>query len=278
MKILLTGGSGFLGKSFIKEYGGKYDITAPTAEEMDLNRFEQINRQFKSRQFDAVVHLAAKSEQYKGDGIDSDNLVFFKNIQYAAIVNGVRKLIVAGDAADLNRVGGIADATESDFGKSVPTDGYGLGQYLINLLAGKDKISTILRFFNVYGAGANPKTNPVAEIIDGVKRKKEVTVTADRRISALYVADALKIIAAFLDNHFPKGQYNVVPDEPVTYFDIARKAKSAAKKNGREVKLVLGAGNMLDEFTGRNDNLRKLLPNFKFTGLSSGVNKTYTNK
>ncbi len=278
MRILLTGGSGFLGKSFIKEYGGKYDIIAPTAEEMDLNKYEQISHWFKGRSFDAVVHLAAKSERYKGDGIDSENLVYFKNIQYAAIVNGVRKLIVAGDAADLDRAGGIANASESDFGKSVPTDGYGLGQYLINLLASKDKISTVLRFFNVYGPGADPAANPVMQIIDGVKRKKEVHIASDRRISALYIADALKIIAAFLDNHFPKGQYNAVPDEPVCYFDIAKKAKAAAKKNGREVKLVLGSETPLDEFTGNNASLRKLLPNFKFTSLNSGVNKTYGNK
>ena len=278
MKILLTGGSGFLGKSFIAEYGGKYDITAPTPQEMDLNKFEQINRQFKQKSFDAVVHLAAKSEHFTGDGIDSENLVYFKNIQYATIVNGVRKLIVAGDAADLNRAGGLVNAGEDDFGKSVPTDGYGLGQYLINLLAGKDKISTVLRFFNIYGAGANPKSNPVMEIIDGVKRNATFTVDADRRISALYVADALKIIAAFLDNHFPKAQYNAVPDESATYFDVAKKAKAAAKKSGREVKIVLNSAEKpLDEFTGRNENLRKLLPNFKFTSLSRGVAKTYDN-
>lgn len=278
MKILLTGGSGFLGKSFIKAYGNKYDITAPSEEEMDLNKFEQISRQFKAKSFDAVVHLAARSERFEGEGIDSANLVFFKNIQYAAILYGVKKLIVAGDAADLNVKGGIAEATESEYGKTVPTDGYGFGQYLINLLASKDKISTVLRFFNIYGAGADPQKNPVVKIIDDARhnRSKTVTVDADRRISALYVADALKVISAFIDNNFPKGQYNVVPDDVATYFDIARKAKAAAKKNGREIKLVLNSSApQEDEFTGKNDALRMLMPNLKFTGISKGVTKTY---
>ncbi len=275
MKILLTGGSGFLGKSFIKEYGGKYEITAPTAEEMDLNKFEQINRQFKNKSFDAVVHFAAKPEQRAGDGINTANLVFFKNIQYAAIVNGVKKLIVASDAADLDRAGGIINASEKDFGKSIPADGYGLGQYLINLLAGKDKISTVLRFFGVYGENANPETNEAVRIIKDIKRKKNVSVGADRRISAVYASDALKIVSAFLENDFPKGQYNVVPDEPTTYYEIAKKAKAAAKKNGREIKLTLDPDAVLDELTGVNANLRKLLPNFKFTSVGRGVAKTY---
>ena len=280
MKILLTGGSGFLGKSFIEAYGNKYDITAPTEAEMDLNKFEQISRQFKMKSFDAVVHLAARSDRFEGEGIDSANLVFFKNVQYAAILYGVKKLIVAGDAADLGSKGGIVEASESEYGKIVPTDGYGLGQYLINLLASKDKISTVLRFFNIYGAGANPQKNPVVKIIDDARRNrsKTVTVNADRRISALYVADALKIISAFVDNNFPKGQYNVVPDEATTYFEIARKAKAAAKKNEREIKLVLDSSAAPeDEFTGKNEALRKLMPNFKFTGISKGVTKTYEN-
>lgn len=275
MKILLTGGSGFLGKSFIKTYGAKYDITAPSPDEMDLNKFEQINRQFKAKSFDAVVHLAAKSEQSASGGIDSVNMVYFKNIQYATIVNGVRKLIVAGDAADLNRAGGLENASEADFGKSVPTDGYGLGRYLVNLLASKDKISTVLRFFNVYGEGADTAVNPVMKIIRDVKKTKSVSLAADAKISAVYVDDAVKIIAAFLDGNFPKGQYNVVADEPTSYYEIARKAKAAAKKNGREVKLTLAPDSVLPPYTGVNEALRKLLPGFKFTSISKGVGKTY---
>lgn len=214
MNILLTGGSGFLGKNFIEMFGTKHKIIAPSSEEMDLSKFEDINHLFKLNKFDAVVHFASKNELKISTTIDTQNLIFFKNIQYATIVNGVKKLIVASDASDLNRQNPIVNASEVDFGKVVPIDGYGLGRYLINLLASKDKISTVLRFFNIYGRYSNPENNEIAKIItDGKKSKKSIVIARDKTISSIYVVDAMKIIMTFLTSDLPKGDYNLVSED-----------------------------------------------------------------
>ena len=153
MKILVTGGSGFIGKAFIKRFRKQFDIVAPTHEQMDLTDARSVQRQFAAQKFDAVLHLAGLSERGKHETLEADNLIMFKNIQYMAIAHGVKKLITVGEGVEFDRSRPIIDYTESMFGKYIPTDGYGLGRYLINLLASKDKITTVLRIFNVYGAG-----------------------------------------------------------------------------------------------------------------------------
>ena len=88
-----------------------------------------------------------------------------------AIAHGVKKLITVGEGVEFDRSRPIIDYTESMFGKYIPTDGYGLGRYLINLLASKDKITTVLRIFNVYGAGGG-LTRPINKIVAAARAAK----------------------------------------------------------------------------------------------------------
>ena len=53
-KILVTGGSGFIGLNFIGAYKKKYDIVSPVPEETDLTRYDDVKKLFESARFDAV--------------------------------------------------------------------------------------------------------------------------------------------------------------------------------------------------------------------------------
>lgn len=270
MKILLTGGSGFLGKNFVETYKKKYDIVAPTSTEMDLKNFEHIIKMFKETHFDAVVHMAKSSEN--SASMQMDNIILFKNIQYAAILYGVKKLIVIGDASDLDRSSNLVSVKEDAYGVKIPTDNYGLGRYMVNMLASKDKISTVLRFFNIYGKYGDVQNNLVMQLIArGVVGKKNLELM-DKTISTIYVADAVKIIAEFVDNEFARGSYNVASSD-TSLSAVATNVKKLAKKDGRETEFTF-CGNAR-ELTCNTDKLRNILPKLKFTSLSNGILKTY---
>ena len=128
-------------------------------------RFEELSKIFRQNKYDAVVHLAGKHDGLTGSVLEADNLIMFKNVQYASTLYGVKKLIVIGDAADVDLKRPVENFSESDFGKTIPRSGYGLSRYMIHLLASKDKISTVLSFFGVYGAGASVKYNRQVEIL-----------------------------------------------------------------------------------------------------------------
>ena len=65
-KVLLTGGSGMLGKSIIKIFHKqKYKLFFPKRNELDLTNSIKICNYIKKRKITCVVHAAGKLEVYK---------------------------------------------------------------------------------------------------------------------------------------------------------------------------------------------------------------------
>ncbi len=276
LNVLLTGGSGFIGKNFMEKYGAKYNIFAPASDEVDLTKIREVSEYFEGKRFDVVVHAAGKSDGYTGSVVEADNLIMFKNVQYEAILHGVKKLLVIGDAADFDRKRPIENIAETDFGKSIPQEGYGLGRYLITMLARKDKISTVLRFFTVYGKYCDVGASKTMELIArGVTGKKTAEIERDKEYSAIYVDDAVKVIAAFIDNDFEKGEYNVASDVPLTLTDVARTAKRLAKKDLRQVDIAVKYDTPDVSYTASVEKLKAVMPKLKFTSHSSAIRQVY---
>ena len=273
MKVLVTGGSGFIGKTFIKTYRKTLDIVAPSHEQMDLTDARSIERMFASDKFDAVLHLAGLPSSGKHMPLEADNLIMFKNIQYMAIAHGVKKLITVGEGVEFDTSRPVVDYTEDMFGKYIPTDGYGLGRYLINLLASKDKITTVLRIFNVYGENGGQR--PINKIVAaGSRGKKQIVIDRDRVVSAISVDDAVKAIGAFIMRDYPIGDYNLVSGDKMSYVDMAKIVKRLVRKDGGDIEIVVKNPNPEPEYSASNAKLLSTAP-MKLTSIQSGIKKLY---
>jgi len=58
MKILITGGNGYIAKSLYNTLKEKYDITLITRQNFDLTDSKAVNAWFEDKQFDVVIHTA----------------------------------------------------------------------------------------------------------------------------------------------------------------------------------------------------------------------------
>ncbi len=267
MTILLTGVDGFIGKNFVEKFKDKYEIFAPTLDELDLKDIRKVAAYFEGKNFDAVVHAAENGE---------NTLVEFKNVQYESVLHGVKKLIVVGDASDIDTGAPLENADENVFAARMPRGGIGVARHLITTLALKDKISTVLRLFGVYGKYLPVDRSKVMELMSrGVTGKKTALVERDREFSAICVDDALKVIAAFIDGNVEKGVYNVASPTPLKLSAVARTARRLAAKDGREVTVEILSDEEAPVFTANVGKLESALVKLRFTAHSTALKSVY---
>lgn len=270
MKLLLIGGKGFIGKAFIKRYKKSCDIVAPT--ELNLSDARSVGAVFDEHKFDAVLYLAcAVNSAEKADAF-VDSVIAFKNVQYMSIVHSVKKLIYVGDALDLDASRPIVDFTEDRFDEYVPTGNFGSSRHIITKLASKDRITTTLRLFDVYGHGGNScRINKIVSA--AASGKKQITIDRDRTVSAISVDDAIAVIAKFLQGDYPKGDYNLVAADKVSYLGIAKTLKRVIRKDGGDIEIVVKHQPDF-ECTASNAKLAATVP-VKLTPTAKGIRTLY---
>ena len=178
MKILVTGGAGFIGSHVVDAYvaeghdvtvlddlsTGRRDNVHPRAEfvQMDI-RDETLSEVFGKRSFDVVNHLAAQmqvSYSVREPRHDMDiNVRGTMNILEAARTSGVQRIIFASSAGTVYGHQNVESCDEDQ--PKHPLSPYGAAKlsiehYLYAYAACYGMKSLALRYGNVYGPRQNP--------------------------------------------------------------------------------------------------------------------------
>ncbi|MGA9415183.1 MAG: NAD-dependent epimerase/dehydratase family protein, partial [Terriglobales bacterium] len=73
MRILITGGSGFIGRNLASQLASSYEVVAPASSELDLLNASAVGEYLGAQRFDVVVH-AATTRSNRGLGAPPDLL------------------------------------------------------------------------------------------------------------------------------------------------------------------------------------------------------------
>ena len=102
MKILITGGNGYVAKSIYKALAGKHQIDSISRADFDLRSSRLTDLWFKDKEYDAVIHTAVKGGSRlvldEASTID-DNLKMYNNLSKNS--NRFKKLIHFGSGAEV---------------------------------------------------------------------------------------------------------------------------------------------------------------------------------
>ena len=60
MRILVTGGSGFIGRNLVEHLSRSHEVLAPTHAELDLTDDRSVDAWFREREVDVVIHGAVR--------------------------------------------------------------------------------------------------------------------------------------------------------------------------------------------------------------------------
>jgi GDP-L-fucose synthase len=83
MKILITGGNGYIAKGLYNNLKDIHDITLLTRQECELTNFHAVNSYFHNKYFDVLIHCAVDGgSRLKEDSIDvlDNNLRMYYNL------------------------------------------------------------------------------------------------------------------------------------------------------------------------------------------------------
>ncbi|MBU0614820.1 MAG: GDP-L-fucose synthase [Nanoarchaeota archaeon] len=248
-KVIVTGGSGFLGKKVIEkllERGIlKKNIFVPRSKVYDLRKESCIKQMLQDFPCDTIIHLAAKVggiglNREKPAELFYDNLMMGTQLMEQARLQKVRKFVAVGTICAYPKYTPVP-FKEDDLWKGYPEETnapYGLAKkmLLVQSQAYRQQYgfnSIFLLPVNLYGPcdNFNPDSSHVIpalikKIYDAKKNKEDhITVWGDGSASRefLYVDDAAEAIVLSAERYNKSDPVNIGAGFEITIKDLVHK-------------------------------------------------------
>lgn len=207
MKILITGGGGYIAKSIYAELKDDYSIINPNRQELDLTCKHSIESFFnKHGYFDVVIHTAIKG----GSRLNVDdwsvldtNLSMYYNL--CSKERYFNKFINIGSGAEIYS----------------PDTPYGLSKKAIaKSIESKSNKYVSLRVFGIFDENELDSRFIKANIKRAINAEP-LEVYEDKYMDFFYMKDFIKVIKAFVNSKNPQKEINCVYEKKYKLSEIA---------------------------------------------------------
>jgi GDP-L-fucose synthase len=251
MKILITGGNGYIAKSLYNALKDQYDVTSITRRDFDLTSFKEMNKFFQDKYFDVVIHCAVqggsrlREDSYKD--MDLNLLMYYNLLQYKFCYN---KLIHFGSGAEI-------------YNHELP---YGLSKKVI-----AKSISETENFYNIKIFGVFDENELDTRFIkSNVKRyinNEPMEIHQNKHMDFFYMEDLVSLVEFYiLNNNLPK-EIDCTYHELKTLHHIANIINKLDKY---KVEIKINESKLGKEYTGKFTDL-----GINYIGLEKGIKNVY---
>jgi UDP-glucose 4-epimerase len=272
VRILLTGGSGFVGRHVKERLGLHHEVLAPTHVELELANAAAVSTWLGDHPVDAVVHAAVKPGHRNAPdqaNLVGDNLRQFFSLVRCRAAFGRLVVLTSGAVYGIQRP--LVRVTEDQLGEEVPTDDHGFSKYVEALWLQGDPDAVELRPFGVYGPGEDYAIRFISNACCKALLGMPVTLRRDRLFSYVWVEDLAALVGRALgasDDGLAPGSYNVTPGDPISLRALADLVISTS---GTDVPVMVGDSTLGAEYSGDGSKLASVDPSCRFTTPAQGV-------
>ena len=252
MKILITGGNGYIAKSIANKLWEKYHILSPGREELDLLDSKSVDAFFEGKHFDVVIHtatLGGSRLKEEDETVSFYNLIMFYNLIRKK--EQFNKLISFGSGAEFN--------TEYS--------PYGFSKKVINKLIHKHDNFYNLRIYAVFDE-KEKDTRFIKSNIQRYLNNEPIIIHQDKLMDFIYMPDLISIIEYYIAGKDLLKEVDCIYDDTVSLSNIAQQINNLSIN-----KVPI---NIEDPLPGENyiGNYNELP--VAFIGLEQGIINTYT--
>lgn len=215
MKILVTGGSGFVGRNIIKFLGKDYDLYAPTRSQLDLTDEKSVKKYLQNKFFDVVIHCAIKGGRRNIQ--DSaftlqENLKMFFNLMNNK--DRFDRLINFSSGADFDKTKNV-NINNHILEDSYPIQPYDMSKNIISRIIKNSSRCYNFRIYGVFGED-EAKDRFIASNIKRYKNQEPIEIHKNRYWDFFYIKDLVNVVKYYIDN--PK--YDLDNEMDLIYQDL----------------------------------------------------------
>lgn len=274
MKILVTGGNGFIGKNIKESYlSQKYTIIAPPRTELDCSDDKSVADFFSQQTFDVVIHSAAKAGHR--NAADTSNLFLTNSRMMFNLLkhqNNWGKLINMGSGAVYDMQNYVPKMSENYFGTHIPKDEHGYNKYIFGKLLPYLNNVYDFRIFGIFGKYEDYAIRFISNAICKAVFDLPITLRQNRKFDYLYINDLMPVLEHFIENNPTEKSFNITPDASVGLLQIAELIRDIS---GKHIDIKVAQEGIGMEYSGDNTLLKNEIKSLEFTPLKTSVRELY---
>jgi UDP-glucose 4-epimerase len=273
MNVLLTGGSGFIGKNILETMRGSHAFIAPGHRELDLLDENAVEAFFQAHDVDVVVHSAVKPGHRNAKDPTNlfyeDTRMFFNLMRCSSLY---KKMIVLSSGAAYDIRCDLRKVSEDFFGRHVPADEHGFFRYVSGKYIELAENIVELRIFSIFGKYEDYSIRFISNAICKAVYDLPITLRQNRLFDYLYVNDFAPVLDYFIQNNPRHRAYNVTPDQAIELYGVAQKIRAIS---GKDLPILVGKAGTGLSYSGDNGRLREEIPNLSFTPIDNALKELY---
>lgn len=293
-KILVTGGTGLLGKHLQEIMP---DATYISSKDYDLTKQEDVDRLFNVEKWSIVIHAGARvagilENQSKQYDFLKDNVLINSLVIDGAIKSGIKNLIAISSSCAYPDVASSYPMMEAQIHESAPTKtnfSYSYAKRLMQVSIDSANMQFGLNYqylipCNLYGEydGFDIKFNHFVSAL--IKKIHTAKKNGDEKIilfgdgkplrQFMYAKDLANVIKKCIDGNITES-FNVSCSENLSILEMAKIALKSCDAEYLKIEFNtdLPSGQFRKDIS--NTNLMSIFPDFKFTKLEDGIRQTY---
>jgi nucleoside-diphosphate-sugar epimerase len=254
MKILITGGNGYIAKSIHSYLYSKYDITLASRADVDFTNREAVKEYFKDKYFDVVIHAAIKGGSRLNPNEES-NIVFENLLMYDNLMRcrtQFNKFIHFGSGAE-----------------DLANTPYGFSKHIINKLMQLDPKSVNIKIYAVFDEN-ELNTRFIKSNIIRYINKEDIIIHQDKKMDFFYMKDLISLIEWLINSPEEKFPVKEINCSYLEKYSLTQIADIINSLGNHKVNIIVENEGLSSDYYSSHP----IMP-FKLIGLEKGIKNIY---